>query len=80
MRIAYSGMFLGEGLRGLGHEVVALPLRQDSAFDDLIAATCPAPDLVLLERSPLAAPVAEVSDIKVLAAVKDGETVYTRGN
>ena len=37
-------------------------------------------DLVLLERSPLAAPVAEVSDIKVLAAVKDGETVYTRGN
>jgi hypothetical protein len=49
MRIAYSGMFLGEGLRGLGHEVVPLPLRQDSAFDDLVAAACPAPDLVLLE-------------------------------
>ena len=49
MRIVYSGMFLGEGLRLLGHEILPLSLRADLPFDALVAQACPEPDLVLLE-------------------------------
>ena len=35
-------------------------------------------DLVVLERSPLDAPPAEIRNIKVVQTIKDGETVYER--
>jgi len=49
MRIAYSGMFLGEGLRLLGHVVAPLCLRPDRPFNQQVEDVCPAPDLVVLE-------------------------------
>ncbi|MDK2956183.1 MAG: hypothetical protein PWQ57_1679 [Desulfovibrionales bacterium] len=49
MRIAYSGNFLGEGLRRLGQDVVDIRLSPDTSLDDILDAQDPAPDIVLIE-------------------------------
>lgn len=49
MKIAYYGSFLAEGLRGLGHEVIPLPLAKRCSLQSIIQATCPDAELVLLE-------------------------------
>ena len=49
MVIVYQGIFLGEGLRLLGHDVRPLRFNGEDSATEQIEAVCAEPDLVLLE-------------------------------
>ena len=49
MKILYKGTFLREGLRALGHDIVALKGRAEICLPETVAALDSPPDLILLE-------------------------------